>query len=155
MIRKFGKRKNSQSEEQNWEYSYENADSSGKNGKKRKKILLGVTAGILAAAAAVVVSSSWYSINEEEQAVVCTFGKPEAVTEPGLHFKIPLIQTVKKINTTIQGFAIGYSGEKYAPYEGMEGGTERFYSDEESLMITSDYNFINIDFYVEYRYSTR
>ncbi len=84
----------------------------------------------------VLVCESYYSIQEEEQAVVCTFGSPKAVTAPGLHFKIPFIQTVDKVNTTIQGFSIGYHAD----------GEE-----EDAMMITSDYNFIFVDFYAEYR----
>ncbi|MBD5508701.1 MAG: FtsH protease activity modulator HflK [Lachnospiraceae bacterium] len=93
---------------------------------------------VVAILLAVLVSGSYYSIQEEEQAVVCTFGSPKAVTTPGLHFKIPFIQTVTKVNTTIQGFSIGYQTE--------EGKDE-----EDALMITSDYNFIYVDFYAEYR----
>ena len=92
----------------------------------------------------VIVSGSFYSIREEEQAVVCTFGVPKAVTQPGLHFKIPLIQTVQKVNTTIQGFAIGYSSDSELNYNGAEGA-------DNSMMITADYNFIHVDFYAEYR----
>ncbi len=84
----------------------------------------------------VLVMESYYSIQEEEQAVICTFGSPKAVTTPGLHFKIPFIQTVDKVNTTIQGFSIGYHAE----------GEE-----DDAMMITSDYNFIFVDFYAEYR----
>ncbi len=66
-------------------------------------------------------------------------GTPKAVTDPGLHFKLPLIQTVTKVNTTIQGIAVGYdSDEEYT---------------DEAMMITSDYNFIQVDFYAEYRIS--
>ena len=103
---------------------------------------LGKTLGIIAAffAAAIIVFGSAYQIKEQEQAVLITFGQAKAVTEPGLHFKIPLIQQVRKVNTTIQGFAIGYSEDSNA-------------STDESLMITSDYNFVNVDFFVEYRYS--
>ncbi len=86
----------------------------------------------------VLVSNSYYSIQEEEQAVVTTFGSPKAVTTPGLHFKVPFIQTVTKVNTTIQGFSIGYQ---------QDMGEEM----EDALMITSDYNFIYVDFYAEYR----
>lgn len=146
----FWKKKNTQGESQNWDYSYENNGSASKRGKKKWVVSLGIGAAALAIFAAVFLSNCWYSINEEEQAVVCTLGKPSAVTEPGLHFKIPLIQTVKKINTTIQGFAIGYSEDEYS-YD--EYGYPVTSSGDESLMITSDYNFINIDFYVEYRYS--
>lgn len=84
----------------------------------------------------IVAGGSFYQIKEEEQAVVCTFGSPKAVTTPGLHFKIPVVQTVTKVNTTIQGFDIGYD---------MNG------HGEEAMMITSDYNFIHVDFYAEYR----
>lgn len=90
----------------------------------------------------VLISGSYYSIQEEEQAVVCTFGSPKAVATPGLHFKIPFIQSVTKVNTTIQGFPIGYR-------QNDEG--ESVDSGEDTMMITSDYNFINVDFYVEYR----
>lgn len=82
-----------------------------------------------------------YQIREQEQAVLITLGQAKAVTEPGLHFKLPFIQRVKKVNTTIQGFAIGY-----------DVNTNNSNS-VESLMITSDYNFVNVDFFVEYRYS--
>ena len=53
--------------------------------------------------------NSAYQIREQEEAVLITLGKAQAVTDPGLHFKIPFIQQVRKVNTTIQGFAIGYS----------------------------------------------
>lgn len=102
------------------------------------KKLLGVIAGIIIAL--ILVFGSTYTIKEQEQAVLVTLGTAKAVTEPGLHFKIPFIQTVYKVNTTIQGFSIGYN---------VEDNT----SNDESLMITSDYNFVNVDFFLEYRYS--
>ncbi|MBP5761982.1 MAG: FtsH protease activity modulator HflK, partial [Lachnospiraceae bacterium] len=100
---------------------------------KVKKI---VTIVIIAFVALILVSGSFYSIREEEQAVVCTFGSPQAVTTPGLHFKIPFIQTVDKVSTTINGFSIGYNSTG---------------NGEEAMMITSDYNFLHVDFYAEYR----
>lgn len=91
-----------------------------------------------------IVFGSFYTIREEEQAVVCTFGVPKAVTTSGLHFKIPFIQTVTKVNNTIQGFAIGYTNDYEQNYNGASGA-------DSGMMITSDYNFINVDFYAEYR----
>ena len=149
--KEFWKKGKTQENTPNWEYT-EGGNAAPKNGKKKWMVRLGVIVGILAVVAVYFFSNCWYSINEEEQAVVCTLGKPSAVTEPGLHFKIPLIQTVKKINTTIQGFSIGYSVNGYKEYDDYSYPVEEYASDE-SLMITSDYNFINIDFYVEYRYS--
>ena len=58
---------------------------------------------------------------------------------PGLKFKLPFIQHVTKVSKTIQGFPLGYRIGSNASV------------DEESLMITYDYNFVNVDFYVEYR----
>lgn len=87
-----------------------------------------------------LAGNCYYTIQEEEQAVVCTFGEPQAVTAPGLHFKIPFIQTVTKVNTTIKGFTIGYALE-----------SENMSAVDDAMMITSDYNFINVDFYAAYR----
>lgn len=104
---------------------------------------IGKVMGIVAGVAAVIILAlnSAYQIREQEQAVLVTFGKASAVTTPGLHFKVPFIQNVRKVNTTIQGFAIGYNTE------------DNEYAEDESLMITSDYNFVNVDFFVEYRFS--
>lgn len=108
------------------------------NGKAIGKII-GILAIVLIIA--IMGMDCSYQIREQEQAVLVTLGQAKAVTEPGLHFKFPIIQTVKKVNTTIQGFAIGYD----------ERTNESTTS--ESLMITSDYNFVNVDFFVEFRYS--
>ena len=108
---------------------------------KAGKVLGGLFGTIaLVFLAVVVIFGSTYQIKEQEQAVLITFGQAKSVTEPGLHFKIPVIQQVRKVNTTIQGFAIGYN---------ENGG----YSNDESMMITSDYNFVNVDFFVEYRFA--
>ena len=57
---------------------------------------------VIAIAALVVLFGSSYQVREQEQAVLITLGKAKAVTEPGLHFKLPVIQQVRKVNTTIQ-----------------------------------------------------
>lgn len=111
-------------------------------GKKIFKSLTKVGIAIVAVVAVLLVvmaGDSFYEIGEQEQAVLITLGNPSAVTETGLHFKLPVIQSVRKVNTTIQGFPIGYV---------MESNDE---VEHESMMITKDYNFINIDFFVEYR----
>ena len=82
-----------------------------------------------------------YQVKEQEQAVLLTFGNAQPVTESGLHFKIPFVQTVEKVDTTIKGFSVGYYIDTNETIE------------EESLMITSDYNFVNVDFFVEYQVS--
>ncbi len=106
-----------------------------------KKAVVGVIAAVVVA---VVAFDSTYTITEQEEAVITTFGSPASQREPGLHFKIPLIQKVEKVNTTIQGFPIGYN---------QNSSDEKELAENESLMITSDYNFVNVDFFVEYKVS--
>ena len=109
---------------------------------KALKRLGGAGIGLFLVVLAIIgAMNSTYTINEQEQAVLVTLGQARSVTTPGLHFKIPFIQDVIKVDTTIQGFSIGYDDEYNHSME------------EESLMITSDYNFVNVDFFVEYRYS--
>lgn len=87
---------------------------------------------------AVLGMDSFYTLKEDQYAVLTTFGKPTAVSASGLQPKIPIIQQVTKVSKSIQGFPLGY----------RPGGEN---VEEESLMITYDYNFVNVDFYVEYR----
>ncbi len=109
--------------------------------KTTKAVLKAVGFAVAAIAVLVILFNSFYTIKEQEQAVVTTFGVPSKETEPGLHVKIPFVQKVEKVNTTIKGFAIGYDENTSMSKE------------DESLMITSDYNFVNVDFYVEYKVS--
>ena len=96
---------------------------------------------VLVLLVAVLAMNSAYTIGEQEQAVVTTFGVPGAVTESGLHFKIPFVQQVTKVDTTIQGFSVGFDNAEQQTVA------------NEAIMITSDFNFVDIDFYVEYRVS--
>jgi len=61
-----------------------------------------IRGGILAAVIAVVLvlllvlSGAFYVVDQTEQAIITQFGQPigNPITEPGLHFKIPFIQSV-------------------------------------------------------------
>ena len=72
-----------------------------KKGKLPKRAKIAVAGVAAAAAVGILLSDSFYQIQEQEQAVLVTLGVPSAVTETGLHFKIPFIQRVSKVNTTI------------------------------------------------------
>ncbi|MDL2294991.1 FtsH protease activity modulator HflK, partial [Ruminococcaceae bacterium OttesenSCG-928-D13] len=61
------------------------------------------------------------------------------------HIKIPFIQEVSIVSMEIYGFSIGYNTS-------TEGEREDFVTSE-SMMITHDYNFVNVDFYLEYSVS--
>ncbi len=56
---------------------------------------VGITIAILAVLALIVAGASMFAVAQTEQALVLEFGNPLGiVTEPGLHFKIPFIETV-------------------------------------------------------------
>jgi membrane protease subunit HflK len=105
----------------------------------QKKITRAVCAVVVLIIVVMLGISSVYSITEQEQAVVTTFGVPSAVDTPGLHFKVPFIQNVTKVDTTIKGLSVGYDMATGASLQ------------DESLMITLDYNFVNVDFFIEYK----
>ena len=115
--------------------------SSGPAPKPKKRIQLPtkrLLVILLAVLLVITALDSFYTLKEDQYAVITTFGKPSMVSSSGLKLKIPYIQRVTKVAKTIQGFPLGYRTD----------GSE---VEDESLMITYDYNFVNVDFYVEYR----
>lgn len=116
---------------------YEAPGQKVKQVKSTAKKLSGGVIGVLVVL--YLLTGSIYSLKENEYAVITTFGVPHVVEESGIHFKIPYIQRLSRVPKTINGFPIGFNKE-----------TDE-YVDKESFMITRDYNFVNVDFYVEYR----
>jgi membrane protease subunit HflC len=50
-----------------------------------------------------IANSVLYTVDEREMAVILQFGEPvESRTEPGLYFKLPLIQEVRRLPKTLQ-----------------------------------------------------
>ena len=58
-----------------------------------------------------ILAGSFYTLSETESAVVTTLGQAAVNNNKGLQFKIPIIQEVTKINTTVQSFEVGYREE--------------------------------------------
>lgn len=87
----------------------------------------------------ITIFNAIYQVQEDEYAVIRTFGKTTVVETSGIKMKIPYIQNVRKVSKASQQFSVGYDIES----------DEAIY--KESFMITSDYNFVNVDFYFEYQ----
>ena len=104
-----------------------------------KRLTTIIVAALIVLALILVVFNSFYELNEDEYAVITTFGKPTVVSTPGLKFKIPFIQRKTIVSKATKGFAIGYDIRTNATIA------------SEAVMITVDYNFVDVDFYVEYR----
>lgn len=117
-------------------------DIVGSSPKNVKKVVRGVILFLIFVFVLVTMLSSAYTVEETESVVVTTFGKAKLVDEKGLHFKIPYVQQATSVDTTVRGIKIGYS----------EDSNGNVYSIEhESIMITSDFNFIDCDFYISYQ----
>ena len=67
-----------------------------------KNGIFGVVALIILAALAVLGYSSLFTVHQVEQSIVVRLGEPvRVVTEPGLHFKVPFIDSVIRIDKRI------------------------------------------------------
>lgn len=88
--------------------------------------------------ALILVFSSIYTINEDQDAVVTTWGQPSVISDSGMHFKLPFIQRVQKVDMSVRGMPIGYDAQGNS-------------NENESLMITNDFNFVSVDFYLEWQ----
>ena len=114
------------------------------NWKKIRRIVL---VSVLALVLVIGSSSCFYTVDDKQQAVVTTFGKVTDVTDAGLHFKLPFgIQQAKKVDVNVyQKIELGYSSNDGDEYYQV--------NENESTMITGDYNIVNVDFFVEYKIS--
>ncbi|MDH4321950.1 MAG: FtsH protease activity modulator HflK [Desulfobulbaceae bacterium] len=110
---------------------------------------LGKVGGIIAALVIFnIVYSSFYTINPGERGVVVRFGKYTKTADPGLNFKVPLIDTVYKVNVD------AVRKEEFG-FRTREPGQKTVYQkngfDSESLMLTGDKNVIDVEWIVQYK----
>ncbi len=128
----------------------ENMEENGSKPKK-KGAAAGRIAGLvfLLAIAVICAMDSFYMLNENTYAVVTTFGSPSVTKTAGLHFKVPFIQRVHKITKNIMGMPIGYAVEDVNDPTVDENYPATIL--KESEMITKDFNFVDVDFYIEYQ----
>lgn len=119
-------------------------NQSGKHSVDPKKIKKIVILVVVAAALVFTAATCFYTVDDKQQAVVTTFGKVTDITDAGLHFKLPWgIQKVRRVDVNVyQKIELGY---------GTDANGQALTNEEESTMITGDYNIVNVDFFVEYK----
>ncbi len=94
------------------------------------------------------VYASFYKINPAEVGVVLRLGQYNRTDQPGLHFKIPYIDTLYKVDVEeIRKEEFGFRSR----FPGQKTSFERRGYDMESLMLTADKNVINVAWIVQYR----
>lgn len=127
-------------------FSFDTQSSNTGDSKKKKKenetvsmiISLIATAFVLVFTI-VLVCSTVYFTSDTQNAVVTTFGSPKTILNAGIHFKVPFIQKVEKVDMSSRGMSIGYTVE-----DDQTVATE-------ATMITHDFNFLDVFFYLEYQ----
>ena len=102
------------------------------------KIVIAVIAAI------VIIRGGFYNVSEQENAVVTMFGRVVRTDTAGLYFKIPFLQKVSYVDITTHGTGVGYT---------IDNNGQNITDEANGIMITSDFNLLDIDFYLEYRVS--
>lgn len=118
---------------------YSQVSEPEKRAKRQRGMHIALVA-VITVFVVVVIFSSFYTVNVNETAILTTFGSPQSITATGIHGKIPFIQQVHKVSREIQGLEVGYDSS----------------SDDSTVaadaeMITADYNFVDVDFFIEYQ----
>ena len=105
-----------------------------------KKITRIAVIVVIAAIVLLAVGTCFYTVDDKQVAVVTTFGQVTDITDAGVHFKLPFgIQNVEKVDVNVyQKIELGYSSD----------GTYYNVNENESTMITGDYNIVHVDFFV-------
>ncbi len=95
-----------------------------------------------------IISASYYTIKPGERGVVLRFGEYSKTASPGLNFKIPLVDTVYKVDIeTVRKEEFGFRTK----VPGRQTIYQKGSYDAESLMLTSDKNVIDVEWIVQYK----
>ncbi len=109
-----------------------------------KNIKAIVITAVIIIVAIITLAGSFYTVADREVGVVTTFGKVTEITEAGLHFKLPFgMQKVTFVETEVSHrIELGYIDQ---------ANGQSVFVENESKMITGDYNIVNVDFFISYR----
>jgi len=66
----------------------------------KKSHLLAAAVFAVALVLFLILSGAFYTVDQTEQVIITQFGQPvgDPITEPGLHFKIPFVQSVNSLD---------------------------------------------------------
>lgn len=124
--------------------AYEEGESSFPMPIPKKWIVPGIVGIILI----VVLVASFYSIGPEQVGVIKRWGAYVRTTEPGLHAKMPFVESLTKVR-------VKYIFKEEFGFRTLQAGIETIYAvgrfDSESLMLTGDLNVAVVEWVVQYR----
>lgn len=91
-----------------------------------------IAVGVLLVGGILLFTRSMYTVQASELAVVLRFGQYNSTSEPGLHFCIPYVDEVLKVDTRERTIRMPFGSTGNRPNAGA--------NEEESLMLTGDLN---------------
>jgi len=104
--------------------------------------------GIIGIILLIVLISTFYSVGPDEEGVIKRFGKYVRVTQPGLHAKIPFVETVNKVR-------VKHIFKEEFGFRTLRAGVKTLYApgdfNDESLMLTGDLNVAVVEWIVQYK----
>ena len=113
----------------------------------------GIFFTLIAAAFLVQIAfTAFFTIAAGEEGVILRLGKYNRTTEPGLHFKIPYVEELVKVNVEqVRKEEFGFRSRNSTA--NGSGNYNRSGFDIESLMLTGDKNVIEVAWIVQYKVS--
>ena len=103
---------------------------------------------VLAVIALGIIFNSFYTVGPDEVGVIRQFGKYQRTTNPGLNFKIPLLEAVDLVK-------VKYIFKEEFGFRTTRAGVVSQYSHgdyyDESLMLTGDLNVLVVEWIVQYK----
>ncbi len=95
-----------------------------------------------------ILFSAFYTLEPGERGVVLRFGKYAKTANPGLNFKLPLIDEVLKVDIeNVRKEEFGFRTRE----TGQRTQYQKQGYEEESLVLTSDRNVIDVEWIVQYK----
>jgi membrane protease subunit HflK len=95
-----------------------------------------------------LIISSIYTVDANENAVILRFGAYSSTQGPGLHFKLPFIETVQKVK-------VDYQYKQEFGFRTLRPGVKTQYStrgyEKESWMLTGDLKIAEVKWVVQYK----
>jgi len=104
--------------------------------------------GVIGIILLIVLISALYSVEPDEEGVVKRFGKYVRTTQPGLHVKLPFVETVDKVK-------VKHIFKEEFGFRTLRAGIKTIYApgnfSGESLMLTGDLNVAVVEWIVQYK----
>jgi len=95
-----------------------------------------------------ILASSFYTIAPGERGVILRLGRIQSVAEPGLNFKLPLVDSLIKVDVeTVRKEEFGFRTKS----PGQKTVYEKAGFKAESLVLTGDKNVIDVEWIVQYK----